>query len=107
MPYGLRCLNRPRERTIRGAAASTVQVKYGGCGVRRETCNSAPNSASPRLRVADNTSLIDDLHRNRNPSVSQKKLWVDRHNLQRGATEMRSQCGVKHAKRSPLPQSVL
>src|ERR1700722_903201 len=61
MPYGLRFLNRSCERTIRGAAASTVQVKYGGCGVCRETCNSAPNSAFPRLRVEDNTSLIDGL----------------------------------------------
>src|SRR5277367_2675942 len=60
MPYGLRFLNRPGERTI-----------------------------------------------GRNPSISQTGLWIDGHNLQRGATEMRRQRGVKHALRSPLPQSVM
>ena len=78
MPYGRRFLNRSCERTIRGAAASTVQVKYGGCGVRRETCNSAPNSASPRLRVEGNISLIDGLR--------SARLGITAHTLKECAT---------------------
>jgi len=50
LPDELRFLKLPSIKTIRGATALTFRVKYGECGDPKDTRNSAPISAAPRLR---------------------------------------------------------